>query len=112
MNLAVSFLDGYVDSGAHVADMDRITWDVDYIEGFRQRIIDDREWEAESWTDADTSEAPAHSDLIYNADHRARIEAYLCDVDNPTVNDLQMMYVADRDNYRNQPGFAESGRYF
>ena len=43
MNLVVSFLDGYVDSGARVADLERIVWDEDYLKGYRQRIVDDRE---------------------------------------------------------------------
>ena len=111
MNIVLSFLDGYVDSGARVADMERIVCDVDYIEGFRQRIVDEQEWAAETFA-TDNSEAPVYSDLLYNADHRSRIEAFVCEVDNPTVHDLQMMYMADNDDYRNAPGFAESGRYF
>ena len=109
MNLVISFLDGYVDSGARVADMDRIVWDADYLEGYRQRIVDEREWEAETWT-PDTSEAPAYSDLLYNADHRGRMDAFVLETDNPTVWDLQMMYLADSEG--EEPGYRASWNTF
>ena len=105
MNLLVSFLDGYVDSGARCADMERIVWDADYLEGYRQRIVDEREWEAETWT-PDTSEAPAYSDLIFDADQRGRMDAFAPEADDPTVYDLQMMYEAD--NADEEPGYRAS----
>ena len=82
MNLVVSFLDGYVDSGARVADLDRITWDVDYLKGYRQRIADENEWAAELWL-VDDSIEPAHSDHIFNADHRNRVDFFVCVTDDP-----------------------------
>lgn len=105
MNLSISFLDGYVDSGARVADLERIKSDASYLKGYRQRIADEREWEAETWT-ADTSEAPAHSDHIYNADHRSRIDAFLCVTADPTVGELMEMYEADQRH--DVPGYRAS----
>lgn len=109
MNIAVSFLDGYVDSGARVADIDRILWDADYLDGYRQRIVDEREWEAETWM-PDTNEAPAHSDLIFDADRRGRMDAFVLETDNPTVWDLQMMYEADSAD--EEPGYRTSWHTF
>jgi hypothetical protein len=105
MNLVVSFLDGYYDSGARVADLDRITWDVDYLDGYRQRIADENEWAAESWMTDDSIE-PAHSDHIFNADHRNRVDSFVCVTDDPTIGELMAMYEANA--YGNEPGYTAS----
>lgn len=105
MNIHVSFLDGYYDSGARIADMNRIATDAEYLRGYRQRIADESEWEAETWT-PDTSEMPTHSDHIFNADHRNRVDSFLCVTDDPTVGELMAMYEADR--YDNEPGYRSS----
>lgn len=105
MNLVASFLDGYVDSGARVADLDRIVWDVDYLDGYRQRIADETEWAAESWI-MDDSVEPAHSDHIFNADHRSRVDAFVCVTDDPAIGELMAMYEAD--NADNEPGYRAS----
>jgi len=105
MNLVVSFLDGYVDSGARVADLDRIVWDEDYLEGYRQRIADENEWEAETWT-ADTSEAPTYSDHLYNADHRNKVDSFLCVTADPTIGELMAMHEANA--YSDEPGYRAS----
>ena len=105
MNLVVSFLDGYVDSGARVADLDRIVSDAEYRRGYRQRIADDREREMEEWIMDDSAE-PAHSDHIFNADHRNRVDSFVCVTDDPTIGDLMAMYEAS--SYDNEPGYRTS----
>ena len=105
MNLVVSFLDGYYDSGARVADLDRITWDVDYLKGYRQRIADEREWEAETWMTDDSVE-PAHSEHIFNADHRSRVDSFVCVTDDPTIGELMAMHEAN--SYADEPGYRAS----
>ena len=55
MNLVISFLDGYVDSGARCADCERLRWDADYRDGYLQRIKDE-DAELAEWV-ADEEEA-------------------------------------------------------
>ena len=105
MNIHVNFLDGYVDSGARVADLDRIVSDAEYRRGYRQRIADDREREMEEWIMDDSIE-PAHSDHIFNADHRNRVDSFVCVTDDPTIGDLMAMY--ETDNADNEPGYRAS----
>lgn len=105
MNISVSFLDGYVDSGARVADLERIKSDNAYLVGYRQRIADEREWETETWV-ADTSEAPTFSDHIFNADHRNRVDSFVCVTADPTIGELMAMHEADA--YSDEPGYRAS----
>lgn len=83
MNLVVSFLDGYVDSGARVADLDRIVSDAEYRRGYRQRIADDREREIEEW----------------------QVDSFVCVTDDPTIGELMAMHEA---NYVDEPGYRAS----
>lgn len=101
MNIHVNFLDGYYDSGARVADMDRIAYDAEYRRGYRQRIVDDREREMEEW-----QAEPAHSDHIYSADHRNRVDSFVCVTDDPTIGELMAMHEAN--NYADEPGYTAS----
>lgn len=101
MNIHVNFLDGYYDSGNRCADMDRIVSDAEYRRGYRQRIVDDREREMEEW-----QAEPAHSDHIFNADHRNRVDSFVCVTDDPTIGELMAMYEAD--NADNEPGYRAS----
>lgn len=62
MNIHVNFLDGYYDSGNRCADMDRIVSDAEYRRGYRQRIVDENEWAAESWMTDDSLMAMHEAD--------------------------------------------------
>lgn len=105
MNIHVNFLDGYYDSGNRCADMDRIVSDAEYRRGYRQRIVDENEWAAESWL-VDDSVEPAHSDHIFNADHRNRVDSFVCVTDDPTIGELMAMYKAN--SYADEPGYRAS----